>query len=973
MLLVSRSASKVSSGRFVHEQLIREVISAAQDVSDAAKRMKSHIHDSHNLSNEAQRIATCIQTSSFRAYHASRPLVISIPARCALVIAREHQCAAIMKKACERAMLKQLRKHKETSAAIRSWIRACDALSEVLMAQAKGNDCGLLEDPHTAGPTLPNQDRRDELMFDVSRLTPAYEGFKAVILGMANMTDGLPFPLKAVPQTVLQIIRHVESGQAAAARITELLLEVQSQWNLVAEWNGPGVSSDKIRSHIEAFFGHLFHIFIRLRILQYTHPIKGTIAAENFNSVLREESQKIAGSTAKLKLALMLSNSNAIERVEEQMTTLAMAANGVTNQAKGTSTIDLTISQLPPPPPHVFHGREDVIISMVDMILLYMLKLLAANIAILGAGGIGKTSLALAILQNERIVAKFPHRRYFLSCEAFQNVTSLITALAKLFSVGETNDVLQDIAHMASQSSSILVLDNFETVWLMQDDQVRTQAELVLRHLGAIKTLTWSSRVAVSSFPGAASLEPFSPSAAAQTFDEIAGDMHRDVETERSAVEELVRAVDCMPLAITLLAELAQRGNKPSELLSHWRESHTAMLQTSATGLLPPVFGHFKSFFQDLVLARRRLLDHALISVGPAGELRMLSPIRHYILSTYSMTPQNFSAMRYIYLELAFSAPREPCEEFATESAAIVPEYENLTGFLLHLIRAEDPSQDLFDAVAAVSEYSYWTIPSTTLREAFQSRLHDHPIWLAECSTDLGRMYLAKSQYDAALDILEQAIHQWDTTGDTRMAAYCTYLIGTCQQQQGSYDAAVNKLSRAQCTFIDLGDVHNSARCLHRLGSIALDQRQHDVAKEYITAARSTFTKFGDLIGVSQCTSLLSTNYAMTGNFSALEAEIYAGLAESAAIANQTGIGKSMSQNVKDVHGQQQDLFETEDLLLLTREVSGRLGLPCNPETEAQEMQEAFNAAIPVFERLGFAADVQWCQREIEKLIGAVM
>ncbi|KAH7096629.1 hypothetical protein BKA62DRAFT_822094 [Auriculariales sp. MPI-PUGE-AT-0066] len=684
MLLVSRSASKVSSGRFVHEQLIREVISAAQDVSDAAK------------------------------------------------------------------------------------------------AQAKGNDCGLLEDPHTAGPTLPNQDRRDELRLALSHSLPhiiAEEPLvQAVILGMANMTDGLPFPLKAVPQTVLQIIRHVESGQAAAARITELLLEVQSQWNIVAEWNGPGVSSDKIRSHIEAFFGYVCIHHARYVPLNpaaqasvshfHSPPHTSVHASHQGHNSSGELQQRSTGGVSedcwvdrKLKLALMLSHSNAIERVEEQMTTLAMAANGVTNQAKGTSTIDLTISQLPPPPPHVFHGREDVIISMVDMILLYMLKLLAANIAILGAD-----IFSLRSIPNRHLAHHRPRQ---------------------LFSVGETNDVLQDIVHMASQSSSILVLDNFETVWLMQDGKVRTQAELVLRHLGAIKTLTLVLT---------ASLEPFSPSAAAQTFDEISGDMHRDIETERSAVEELVRAVDCMPLAITLLAELAQRGNKPSELLSHWRESHTAMLQTSATGResmwrLGGAFNqtcHVKFSGRRTIATPRHLRTpssrlasasfwtfQVILSgscprpsqaVGPCSHFGRscwraanAQPHPHYILSTYSMTPQNFSAMRYIYIELAFSAPREPCEEFATESAAIVPEYENLTGFLLHLIRAEDPSQDLFDAVAAVSEYSYWTIPATTLREAFQSRLHDHPIWLAECSTDLGRMYLAKSQYDAALDILEQA------------------------------------------------------------------------------------------------------------------------------------------------------------------------------------------------------------------------
>ncbi|KAH7058574.1 hypothetical protein BKA62DRAFT_817760 [Auriculariales sp. MPI-PUGE-AT-0066] len=253
---------------------------------------------------------------------------------------------------------------------------------------------------------------QDDLRLEVSGLTPAYDGIKAVILGMVNMTEGLPWPLKAIPQTVLQIIKHVENGMAAAARITELLAEVQSQWELVAEWNGSDIGNERLRPHIEAFFEYeCLCVFIRLRILHATHPIRRVVGTESFDNILQEESRKFSEATEKLKLSLALSSSSAIDRVEGQIGSLVTAVNGVAELVTpAASTTDGNISRIPPPQPHVFHGRDDTIRQIVDAILLYLFKMIAANIAILGAGGIGKTSLALAVLHSERIVAKFDRR-----------------------------------------------------------------------------------------------------------------------------------------------------------------------------------------------------------------------------------------------------------------------------------------------------------------------------------------------------------------------------------------------------------------------------------------------------------------------------------------------------------------------------------------------------------------------------------
>ncbi|KAH7086657.1 hypothetical protein BKA62DRAFT_777949 [Auriculariales sp. MPI-PUGE-AT-0066] len=169
-----------------------------------------------------------------------------------------------------------------------------------------------------------------------------------------------------------------------------------------------------------------------------------------------------------------------------------------------------------------------------------------------------------------------------------------------------------------------------------------------------------------------------------------------------------------MPLAVTLLAQLGRLGDSPSELLQQWQKKKTAFIRSGGDdressvdisiqisldflkgmqngtegqqllsicahlpdGLRPSVFDKLDDHFDDIRGARSLLVKLALVSRSPENELKMLSP-------------------------------------------NVAPEYGNLTSFLLHLINIEEPSQELFDAIYAVSEYAYWTVPSTTLREAF--------------------------------------------------------------------------------------------------------------------------------------------------------------------------------------------------------------------------------------------------------------
>ncbi len=75
--------------------------------------------------------------------------------------------------------------------------------------------------------------------------------------------------------------------------------------------------------------------------------------------------------------------------------------------------------------PSVFVGREDLLAEGVQ----YILSTPAAWIAILGYGGMGKTTLALAILHQQNIQKSFGNNCYFVPCDVLNSGSDLIYAL----------------------------------------------------------------------------------------------------------------------------------------------------------------------------------------------------------------------------------------------------------------------------------------------------------------------------------------------------------------------------------------------------------------------------------------------------------------------------------------------------------------------------------------------------------------
>src|ERR1700733_11440173 len=114
--------------------------------------------------------------------------------------------------------------------------------------------------------------------------------------------------------------------------------------------------------------------------------------------------------------------------------------------------------------PEIFFGRDDIISDFTSLVV----RDEQTRLAILGTGGIGKTSTALHILHHQEVVSRYDNRRYFVGCDAVTSAESLATLILQTIQTPIiAGDNILTVLHQALLTApfTLLLLDNFETAW----------------------------------------------------------------------------------------------------------------------------------------------------------------------------------------------------------------------------------------------------------------------------------------------------------------------------------------------------------------------------------------------------------------------------------------------------------------------------------------------------------------------------
>ncbi|KAJ7589677.1 P-loop containing nucleoside triphosphate hydrolase protein, partial [Mycena floridula] len=338
-----------------------------------------------------------------------------------------------------------------------------------------------------------------------------------------------------------------------------------------------------------------------------------------------------------------------------------------------------------PPAPKILHGRQDELNHVIDALCQHD----TARVAILGPGGIGKTSLAQAILHNPSIVAKYGGQLYWITCDSSESANDLIIVIATYFGVESAfnNRVHAILRYLEAISAPILlVLDNLETSW--EQPSKRPEVEELLSHLTGVETLSLVITMRGAERPGQVQwtrpflspLGPISTRAARQTFLEIS-----DADEADPQLEEVLSLMDNVPLVVSLMASVAE-AEGCAITLARWKSESTSLLSegqhkrdnleksieislqsarfTSVPqakdllsmlsylpdGITASEFGQIRLPFSDFSYCRSILCRISLAYITSDNRLKLLAPIKEYIRRTYPPPLSSILSIRnYIF------------------------------------------------------------------------------------------------------------------------------------------------------------------------------------------------------------------------------------------------------------------------------------------------------------------------------------
>ncbi|KAF5369287.1 hypothetical protein D9758_002605 [Tetrapyrgos nigripes] len=207
----------------------------------------------------------------------------------------------------------------------------------------------------------------------------------------------------------------------------------------------------------------------------------------------------------------------------------------------------------PPSRSHIFYGRDELLNRLATRLVPALCETGSkVLLALLGPGGIGETSAALAVMEHDFVQERYGgSNQFWVGCAKATSATLLLDILYDSLCINKkTGQTLEDIlaeleppsGKPEQQPYRLLLLDNFETPWTDEGQPVDAEA---------------SAKIYTKIYP----------------------------QTSEEQLCELLDAIGHLPLAITLLANYARTSQVTLvELLRDWQRDGPDILSISDDG-----------------------------------------------------------------------------------------------------------------------------------------------------------------------------------------------------------------------------------------------------------------------------------------------------------------------------------------------------------------------------------------------------
>lgn len=434
-----------------------------------------------------------------------------------------------------------------------------------------------------------------------------------------------------------------------------------------------------------------------------------------------------------------------------------------------------------------------------------------------------------------------------------------MSTLAAYFSLAVEQEVRMEqlssqiISMLSSRSErSIIVLDNFESPW--EPLETRAEVEDFLSALSGIDqmtlivTLRGAQRPSGTQWtrPCPAQLGPLELEAARQTFVDIS-----DISPDHPQLDKLIALTDNLPLAVTLMANIAEYED-PSSLLRRWDRECTAMLsrgQDPRTNLdvsikisldsprmaTNPHAGDLLSLMcilpdglalcglqkiasrlKDTLRGATVLRQTSLAYDDGNGRLRILDPIRAYICTHRPPSPQYLSALLDSTLHLVSQTRGIGKSRHSLLVTSVALEIGNIQAVLEYALEKRCECTAAIEAALVLARFQRYTSlgsVSTLQKAAAASEQIGRQDLQADCLCMIGHLGdqgIDPRGFEVRIQVLEQAIDLCGNSEEaTRLScqADCLVQLGLLCIYRNCLSESVEHLRHSFSLYEKAGDV----------------------------------------------------------------------------------------------------------------------------------------------------------------------
>ena len=556
------------------------------------------------------------------------------------------------------------------------------------------------------------------------------------------------------------------------------------------------------------------------------------------------------------------------------------------------------LGESPPPAPRLFLGREELVEEILGFVRTN------TPVALIGTGGVGKTSIALTVLHHELFRQKFGDNRRFICCDEFP--TSLVHFLSRLSNVigaGIANpSSLAPLRPFLSSKPTSLIIDSAERI-LDPNANDAKGLYVVVDELSQFENICLLLTSRISTIPPHCrrmAIPTLLQNDARGVFDSIYQDAG---QADPDIIDSLLQRLDHHTLSVTLLATIAAQNRwSGSRLAREWYEQRTGLLQTehneslAATvelSLVSPTFVNIGpdahhvleviAFFPlgiderklewvfPTVSDRQKIIDGLCVlslTYRASGFITMLAPLRDYFRPKNPSSSALLVTTKDQYFDRLCAWQYERGVDGLTEAKWFVSEDINAEHLLDVFVSIDTELMGVWRACHQfLDQLAEYKPRPVILGPKINILPETHP-FKANCVRALATLFAVLGDFSVARRLHFHELRLWEGHRNELNGAIALTRLADANRLLGSTREGIGQAEEALKIFERLEDKCWQGHCLKIIAWGYVDCRQLRGASRCVDRLFALLGNGGDKGLLRSCGRILATISVQIGNLS---------------------------------------------------------------------------------------------------------